>query len=140
MSSYNKPLPVEDPDSTPFWRGCLQNKFLIQHCEQCAKPRYPASSVCPHCQEKKFTWKESSGKGLIYSWIVVRHPVPRDVYENDVPYVVALIDLEEGVRIASNVVGCDPDDVYAAMPLQVIFKQVTDGVTLPIFEPVLPTA
>jgi uncharacterized OB-fold protein len=78
---------------------------------------------------------ESSGHGRVFSWIVVRHPVPREVYAADVPYVVALIELDEGVRIASNIVGIEPEKVTANMPVRVIFKPVTPEITLPIFEP-----
>ena len=71
----------------------------------------------------------------MFSWIVVRHPVPRDVYAQDVPYVVALIELAEGVRIPSNIVGCVPEDVTAGMPVSVTFRAVTPDITLPLFQP-----
>jgi hypothetical protein len=140
MNAYNKPLPVEDADSTNFWAGCRDKKLLLQHCRDCNKARYPASAVCPHCTGRTFDWRESAGRGEVYSWIVVRHPVPKEVYGQDVPYVIALIDLQEGVRIASNVVGCDPEDVHAAMQLQVVFKSVTADVTLPLFTPLVAGA
>ena len=66
----------------------------------------------------------------------MRHPVPREVYAADVPYVVAIIELDEGVRIASNIVGIEPDKVTADMPVRVLFKPVTPEITLPVFEPV----
>jgi uncharacterized OB-fold protein len=135
MNEYNKPLPAEDPDSAVYWEGCRQKKLMLQHCSSCSKPRYPANNFCPHCRDKNFTWKESLGKGRLYSWIVVRHPVPKEIYAEDVPYIVALIDLEEGVRIASNIVGCEPESITPDMTLQVIFKPVTEQVTLPLFEP-----
>ncbi len=74
--------------------------------------------------------------GRVFSWIVVRHPVPRDVYALDVPYVVALIALDEGVRIPSNIVGIEPEKVTTDMRVRVIFRPVTPEITLPLFEPV----
>jgi hypothetical protein len=71
----------------------------------------------------------------VFSWIVVRHPVPRDVYAQDVPYVVALVTLDEGVRIPSNIVGVAPEEVTADMPVRVTFRQATPDITLPLFEP-----
>jgi uncharacterized OB-fold protein len=140
MNAYNKPLPVEDADSSHFWAGCRNQKLLLQHCQGCNKARYPASAFCPHCTGRSFEWRESAGRGEIYSWVVVRHPVPKEVYGQEVPYVIALIDLQEGVRMASNVVGCDPDAVHAAMQLQVVFKSVTPEVTLPLFSPWVASA
>ena len=75
----------------------------------------------------------------MFSWIVVRHPVPRDIYAQDVPYVVALVELVEGVRIPSNIVECTPEDISAGMPVKVVFRPVTADITLPLFEPTKAT-
>ena len=133
--TYGKPLPVPDPDSAPFWAGCRNAKLLLQRCAGCGRFRFPASAQCPHCHSSAGDWVESCGRGRVYSWIVVRHPVPADIYAGDVPYVVALIDLEEGVRMASNIVGCDASAVRAGMPVEVSFEAVTPEVTLPLFRP-----
>ena len=77
----------------------------------------------------------ASGRGTVFSWIMVRHPVPAEVYGADVPYTVALIDLEEGVRMASNVVGCDPEALHAGMRVSVHFDDVTPEISLPRFKP-----
>ena len=135
MTAYNKPLPVEDADSAAFWAGCRNRELLFQRCSQCSTVRCPARPYCHNCQSRAFEMIKSSGKGLLYSWIVVRHPVPKEVYAADVPYLVALIDMDEGVRMASNIVGCKPDDVRAGMALQVVFEQVTPEITLPKFQP-----
>jgi uncharacterized OB-fold protein len=71
----------------------------------------------------------------VFSWIVVVHPIPREIYADEVPYVVALIDLEEGARMASNIVGCAPGDVTAGMPVEVVFEKLTEEITLPKFRP-----
>jgi len=80
----------------------------------CGHVRFPPTRFCSKCRSIKCEWIESKGEGRVFSWIVVRHPVPRDVYAQEVPYVVALIELEEGVRIPSNVIGCEPEDVSPA--------------------------
>ena len=79
-------------------------------------------------------WVAASGRGRLYSWIVVRHPIPREIYAGEVPYVVALVDLEEGVRIATNMT-CAPEDLTGDMPVEVVFDDVTPELTLPRFRP-----
>lgn len=129
-----KPVPEADPDSAPFWAGCREEKLLLQRCAECRAFRYPPASRCAACGSAASEWVEASGRGRVFSWIVVRHPVPREVYGDEVPYVVALVALEEGPRMATNIVGCAPEAVRADMPVKVSFRQ-RDGVTLPVFSP-----
>jgi len=133
--AYAKPVPVPDPDSAPFWAGCREGRLLIQHCDDCSSHQFPPSNVCAQCGSGRLGWHQASGAGKVFSWIVVRHPVPKPVYAEDVPYVVALVELAEGVRMPSNIVGCAPEAVVADMPLKVTFRQVSDEVVLPLFEP-----
>jgi uncharacterized protein len=133
--SYAKPLPVLDSETQPFWEGCRQGKLRLQRCTQCGHVRFPPIRFCAKCRSVEHEWIDSSGRGRVFSWIVVRHPVPRDVYAQDVPYVVALITLDEGVRIPSNIVGIAPEKVTANMPVRVTFRQATAEITLPLFEP-----
>lgn len=134
--TYIKPRPQPDPSTAPFWDACRSHRLVIQQCTKCGKTRFPPTAYCPQCHAKEHEWIESRGRGRVYSWIVVEHPIPADVYRGDVPYVVALIDLDEGVRIVSNVVECDPYAVTADMPVQVRFDDVSDDLTLPRFTPV----
>lgn len=136
MTDYTKPLPVPDADSAPYWEGCRAHKLLLQRCDACASFRFPASQVCPHCTSREAQWVQSSGRGKVFSWIVVRHPVPAEVYAAEVPYTVALIDLDEGVRMASNLIGCDPDAVTDGMRVSVQFDDVTTAISLPKFKPI----
>ena len=133
--TYAKPLPVADVETRPFWDACREGRLTLQRCTNCGHHRFPPTFYCAKCNSAEHEWIESTGRGRVFSWIVVRHPVPRDIYAADVPYVVALIELDEGVRIASNIVGIAPEKVTANMPVRVIFKPVTDDVTLPLFEP-----
>jgi uncharacterized OB-fold protein len=109
---------------------------MLQRCGECGHVRFPPTRFCAKCRSVECEWIESKGHGRVFSWIVVRHPVPRDVYAQEVPYVVALIELDEGVRIPSNIIDCKPDDVSAGMPVSVVFRAVTPEVTLPLFQPV----
>jgi uncharacterized OB-fold protein len=130
-----KPAPVVDHLSEPFWRGCRENRLLIQACDACGTPRFPPGPLCLACGSDRSRWIEASGRGRIYSWIVVRHPVPAEIYASEVPYVVALVELDEGVRMPTNVVGCAPEGVTAGMRVEVCFRDVGD-VRLAQFRPV----
>jgi uncharacterized protein len=131
--SYMKPLPVPDNETRPFWDGCRDHKLTIQKCSACGTFRFPPGPYCAACRSKAVDWIEASGRGKIFSWIVVEHPIPKDVYGSDVPYVVAVVELEEGVRMVSNIVGCDPYSVSAEMPVRVQFDRVNETITLPRF-------
>jgi uncharacterized OB-fold protein len=133
--SYPKPLPVPDAETLPFWQGCRDGKLLLQRCADCGRKHFPPTYFCPTCNSDAQEWIESSGHGRVFSWIVVRHPVPRDIYAGEVPYVVALVTLDEGVRIASNIIGCAPETVTADMPVRVTFREATPEISLPLFEP-----
>lgn len=133
--AYSKPVPVPDPDSRPFWEGCREGRLLIQRCRACGQHQFPPGNVCSSCRSDQIEWTQASGRGTVFSWIVVVHPVPKPVYEKDVPYVVALVDLEEGVRMPTNIVGCDGDRIVAGMPVKVFFDRVDDDVVLPRFRP-----
>jgi uncharacterized protein len=133
--TYTKPLPVADVETRPFWDACREGRLTLQRCTNCGHVRFPPTFYCAKCGSSEHEWAASTGHGRVFSWIVVRHPVPREVYAADVPYVVALIELDEGVRIASNIVGIEPEKVTANMPVRAVFKPVTPDVTLPVFEP-----
>jgi uncharacterized OB-fold protein len=137
--SQPKPRPALDPDSAPYWEACREHRLIVQRCGQCGKTRFPPGPTCPGCGATDHDWIASSGRGRVFSWIVVRHPVPAEVYAGDVPYVVALIELEEGVRLVSNVIGCVPEDVRANMPVTVVFDDVGE-VPLPKFRPAPPAS
>ncbi len=132
---YQKPLPSPDSESAPFWQGCREGKLLIQRCGGCGQHRFPPTDFCPSCRSQDSAWVESSGRGRVFSWIVVRHPVPKDVYADEVPYVVAIVVLEEGVRLVSNLVEIAPEAVTADMPVEVRFKAAADEIVLPVFAP-----
>lgn len=136
MSEYKKPLPVVDGDSREYWEGCRQHKLLIQQCEDCQKYIFYPRNLCPHCHSDRIKWVESSGRGKVYSYTINRRPAFPSFAE-ETPYVVALIELEEGVRMISNIINCDIDQVKIDMPVEVVFEKATEEITLPKFQPVV---
>lgn len=132
--AYSRPLPVPDPESTPFWDGMREGKLMLQRCASSGEHLFPPVTFCPGSLEIP-EWVEASGKGEIFSWIVVRHPVPRDLYADEVPYVVAIVALDEGCRMTGNLVDIAPEDVRAGMKVEIVYNRVTPEITLPAFRP-----
>lgn len=134
MAQYTKPLPVLDEDNKPFWDYCKQHELRMQKCLKCGKFHYPASMICPHCHHLESEWVKLSGKGQVYSFIVV-HRQYHPGFAKDIPYTVAIIETEEGTRLLSNVIGCQPEEVRIGMPVEVVFEDITKEFTLPKFKP-----
>jgi len=127
-------LPVIDAESAPFWAGTRDRKFLLRHCNSCHRNHFYPRHACPRCWSDNCEWRPASGKGRVYSYTVIHHhDVPP--FREMVPYIVALIDLAEGVRVTANVVECTPELVHVGMPVEVVFEHVTDDITLPQFRP-----
>ena len=136
-AAYRKPLPIPSELSRPFWEACRRHELLMQCCRSCGVFRFPPAVLCPECLSKEAEWKQSSGKGKIFSFVVF-HRLYHPGFEGELPYTVALIELEEGPRLVSNVVGCPPAAVACDMPVEVVFEDVTPEVTLPTFRPRSP--
>ena len=134
MKEYKKPLPEPTFFSKPFWDGAKRHELLIQKCKDCQKFVFYPKVVCPFCLSDNLEWVKASGRGKVYSYMVVYSYQPQ-AFAEDVPYVVAIIDLEEGVRLMSNVVECDPETVRCDMNVTVVFDDVTEEFTLPKFKP-----
>jgi uncharacterized OB-fold protein len=127
-----KPLPVTDIDTKPFWDYCKQHELRVQKCLSCGKLYYPPNSLCPHCLNEGSEWVKLSGKGKVYSFVIVRrqyHPALT------VPYTLAIIELEEGIRMMSNVIECKPEDVKMEMPVEVVFEDASPEISMPKFKP-----
>lgn len=129
-----KPTPRPSPESAPYWEAAAQHKLRVQKCNACGQHWFPPSYRCPHCTAADFTWAEVSGKGKVFSFVVF-HRVYHPAYEGEVPYVVALVELAEGPRLLTNIVGISPDDVRCEMPVKVTFDDVAAGVAVPKFTP-----
>jgi uncharacterized OB-fold protein len=122
--------PTVDHDDEFFWNGVAEGRLLVRRCAACRRLQHPPSPMCPWCGSLEWDVQELSGRGTLHSWIVSRHPSEPD----DMARIVALVELDEGVRLVSNLVGIDVEEVQNGMPLEVLFAQV-DGVALPQFRP-----
>ena len=126
-----KPQPKPSPESAPFWEGARAHKLLLPRCNACGRFWFPPSRRCVHCLSSDFGWIESEGQGRIYSFVVF-HRVYHPAFESDVPYTVAIVELDEGPRLLANIVGTSPDDVRCDMRVRVVFEDRGD-VTIPQF-------
>ena len=131
----NRPLPtLREADTRPFWEATKQHELRYQVCDDCGGIVFYPRRHCPHCMSMKLSWKTSRGEGTVYTYTVIRqigHPAFREL----APYVVAWIDLDEGFRMLSNVVGVDVDNVHIGQRVRVTWED-QDGVSLPLFTPV----
>jgi uncharacterized OB-fold protein/acyl dehydratase len=119
-------------DNGWWWEAVDRGELLIQKCSECGRLRHPPRPMCPSCQSTDWKGVASKGRGTVYSYVVLRHP-PIPGY--DYPLPVAVIDLEEGTRIVSNVVGCKPEDVYIGMKVELSIENVDEELKLPLFRP-----
>ena len=130
-------LPTPDEETAPFWDGVNADTLLIKHCTACGRFHFYPRPFCPHCWSTDVEWFVASGRATLYTWSVV--------YNNDLPpfserlpYVAALVNLEEGPRMMTNVVDCPFDELEADMALEVVYDQISDDppVKVPRFRPV----
>ena len=130
--AYGKPLPVLEGTTGEFYQYCKDHELRFQRCTACGTWRQVPRDMCAQCGSWEWEWVKSSGRGKLYTWTVVTFPM-HPAFEDEVPYAVALIEMEEGPRIVSRIVDVAPEDLHMDMPLEVIFEEVTDEVTLPRF-------
>jgi uncharacterized protein len=122
MKAAAKPQPKPSAESAPFWEAARSRRLVLPRCGRCSKCWFPPSRRCPHCLSAEFAWREASGEGRIYSFVVY-HRLYHPAFETDLPYVVAVVELAEGPRMVANIVGIAPDDVRCDMPVRVVFEE-----------------
>lgn len=132
---FIKPLPRPTAWSKPFWEAAKQHKLVLKKCKACGHIDHPPYLYCTSCSGEDSEWIEASGKARLYAYAVNTYAVPFPFME-DLPYVLAMVDLPEGPRMISNVVGCSPKELRNGMELEVIFDQVSPDVVLPKWRPV----
>ena len=129
------PRPVPSRESEQFWAGSLVGELRLQHCDACGHNQLYPRSVCTNCSRgSELLWRRADGLGTVYAVTVIRR-APNPSLAEDVPYAVALVELDEGPRLMANVVGCSPDSVGIGMRVQVDFDDEADGVRVPRFRP-----
>ncbi len=135
MNEYIKPLPETQPWSKEFWKASKQHKLLIQECRDCNSKIFYPRKLCPECWSSNLSWSESSGKGKIFTFTITMTGVEKK-FQEDLPYILALVDLKEGVRMMTNIVECNPEEVKIGMDVEVVFEDITEEFALPKWRPV----
>jgi uncharacterized OB-fold protein len=128
-------LPTPDDTTRPFWEAAREGRFLIKRCRDCGRAHYYPRPFCPHCWSGAVDWEDASGRASLYTWSVV-HQNDLPPWPQRVPYVAAVVDLDEGPRVMTNVVECEFERLTIDMALQVTFRPASDEVTVPVFRPV----
>ncbi|CCX41570.1 putative uncharacterized protein [Clostridium sp. CAG:1024] len=117
-------------DSKPYWDGLKEHKVLFQRCACCGKPRMPTSIVCPFCLNKDFAWEESKGLGKVYTYAIYRHAF-HPALKQKLPYAVATVDLDEGIRLLTNVSRNDMHKITCGTPVKIEFADTECGIVMP---------
>jgi len=123
-----RPYPVPDRDTAPFWEGARRGELRIQRCTACGRFIFYPRAVCPRCMADSLEWVAASGRGSVYSFTEVHRT--SDEFRAEVPFVVGLVELEEGVRMMARL---DIPEPAVGMPVQVVFERVSDELSLPHF-------
>lgn len=134
--AYDKPLPAPDPVTKPFWDGLKARELKIQQCTACEGAIFYPRVMCPSCGSRSLRWITASGRGTLYAFTIAHRGVPA-TFKASAPYVVAMIELEEGARLMTNLVEVEPtlEAVKIGMPVEVVFEDATDTTTLAKFRP-----
>jgi uncharacterized OB-fold protein len=128
-----KPVPKPTPETAPFWEGCAQNELRLQHCESCGHVQFPPRKLCSGCFSTDVVWRPASGRGTVRSWSTVVMPGAPG-FSEEVPFVSALIQLDEGPTMLSVLRHCSADEVDFDLPVEVIFEQRSDTIAVPYFQ------
>ncbi len=131
---YAKPLPRIDEESKGFWEAVQRHELYIQRCGACGTARYYPRALCPHCLSSDTQWLLSSGRGTVYTYTVTQQNQAPG-FRDSLPYVLAYVELDEGVRMLTNIVDCGPEAVKIGMAVEAVFEDVTPEATLPKFKP-----
>lgn len=135
MAEPRKPLPQPTPETQDFWDGTKAGELRLQRCNDCRNVYFPPRPFCPKCASRSVASFASSGRGKLHSYVINHRPAPG--FEQEAPYAIAVVELDEGPRMMTNLVDVaqTPEALQLDMPLEVAFERVTDAVTLPKFRP-----
>jgi len=135
-TTYTGPIPKPTPETKPFWDAAKQHVLRIQRCRDCAQHYFYPRPLCPQCLSRNVEWVDCSGRGRLHTYVINYRP-PRN-FPTQQPFIIGIVELEEGARIMSNIVGvaADPQQLRCDMAVEVVFEDITDTITLPKFRPV----
>ena len=130
--AYLKPLPEPSIDSQPYWDGLKEHRVMLQQCADCGAVRHYPRPMCGECHSMNVDWVEASGRGVLYSWTVAHHPFHIG-FRGETPYILALVQLDEGVRIQSQLLDANIEELKLGLAVEIVFGQATEDVVLPYF-------
>jgi uncharacterized OB-fold protein len=136
--TYRKPLPRVDEESRGYWEALQRHELYFQRCRDCGTNRVPPRALCPACLSSAVEWVRASGRGTVYSFTVT-HQNQAPGFRDALPYVLAIVELAEGPRLMTNLVGCPVEAVHIGLAVEVVYDDVTPEITLATFRPVSPT-
>jgi uncharacterized OB-fold protein len=134
QTEYNKPLPLISSLNKPFWEGLRNRELRLQKCRGCGEVRYPPAPLCPRCWSRDYQWDKLSGYGRVNSWVVFHQSYYRG-YDNELPYNVAEVQLDEGPRLLTNLVNIENSAIRDGLPVEIVYDDVTSEITLAKFRP-----
>jgi len=132
---YTGPIPKPTPESQPFWSATKEHKLALQHCNDCGQFYFYPRPLCRHCLSRNVEWRQVSGTGKLHSFVINSRP-PRS-FPIQEPFIIGIVELDEGPRLMTNIIGieADPKRLRCEMPVQVVFEDITEEITLPKFKP-----
>jgi len=133
LSTLPTAVPPTGPEDRRFWEGAVEGVLRLPRCDECGLVIFYPRLWCPGCHSDHTTWSELSGRGTVYSYTVTRRIPGR--WREHIPFVLAYVELEEGPRVLTNVVGCDPETVAIGMPVVAVFDDAGDGTAILRFQP-----
>jgi uncharacterized OB-fold protein len=129
---YEKPLPIIDPESRPYWSALSEHRLMLKYCTSCHKFHFYPRELCPYCHSDVLEWRQSTGDGTIYSFTIARRPAGT-AFAAEVPYVIGVIELDDGPRMTATVVTGDVEAVEIGQRVSIMFDDVTEEITLARF-------
>lgn len=136
MSDYAKPVPQADGSTQPYWDSLKAHKLRIQKCNDTGKYFFYPRGMSPFTLSDNVSWEPVSGKGVVHAFTII-HQNRAAGFVDELPYVVAMVELDEGARMMTNIIDVDPDPehIKIGMPVELVYDDITDEVTLPKFRP-----
>lgn len=130
-----RPLPQATPETEEFWAGARRGELRIQRCNSCGRAYFFPRPFCPRCSSSDVEWFTASGRGRLYSYVINQRPAMG--FQDSVPYVIAVVELEEGPRLMTNIIGVEatPENLPIDLPVEVTWERQDDHITLPLFRP-----
>jgi uncharacterized OB-fold protein len=135
LADYRKPIPTPTPETQEFWDGTKAGELRLQRCNDCSNVYFPPRPFCAKCGSRSVAWFKASGHGRLFSYVINHRPAPG--FQDEAPYAIAIVELDEGPRMMTNLVDVEqtPEALPLDLPLEVTFEQITDTISLPKFRP-----